>query len=161
MAEDVAKDLDIDYKMQIEAYTYAGVRPEIMGIGPIPATKRVLEVAGLTMDDIGLIELNEAFAVQAVAFINEFGLKFPDDPRLNVYGGAIAFGHPLASSGVRLACHMMHAFAEHPEVKYGLTVMCVGLGQGGAVIWKNKQRNSEKSEKKDKKKKKEAEHAED
>jgi acetyl-CoA acyltransferase len=158
MAKDVAKDLDIPYKMEMEAFTYAGVQPEIMGIGPIPATKRVLEVAGLTMDDIGLVELNEAFAVQAVAFIREFGLQFPDDPRLNIYGGAIAFGHPLASSGVRLACHMMHAFAEHPEVKYGLTVMCVGLGQGGAVIWKNKQRNGDKKEKK---KKKEAEQAED
>jgi len=158
MAKDTAKEFDIPYKMEIETFTYAGVKPEIMGIGPIPATKRVLEIAGLTMDDIGLIELNEAFAVQAVAFMKEFGLQFPDDPRLNIYGGAIAFGHPLASSGVRLACHMMHAFAERPEVKYGLTAMCVGLGQGGAIIWKNKQRNSDK---KDKKKKKEAEQAED
>lgn len=156
MAKEVAKDLGIDYKMEIESFTYAGVKPEIMGIGPIPATKKALEIAGLTIDDIGLIELNEAFAVQAVAFIKEFGLKFPDDPRLNIYGGAIAFGHPLASSGIRLACHLMHAFAEHPEVKYGLTTMCVGLGQGGAVIWKNKQRNGSKKEKeKDKDKDKE------
>jgi acetyl-CoA acyltransferase len=152
MAKDVAKDLGIEYKMQIEAFTYAGVKPEIMGIGPIPATKKALEIAGLTMDDIGLIELNEAFAVQAVAFMKEFGLEFPDDPRLNIYGGAIAFGHPLAASGVRLALHLMHAFAERPEVKYGLTTMCVGLGQGGTVIWKNKQGNGKKKEKEKKKK---------
>jgi len=152
MAKDVAKDLGIEYKMQIEAFTYAGVRPEIMGIGPIPATKKALEIAGLTMDDIGLIELNEAFAVQAVAFMKEFGLEFPDDPRLNIYGGAIAFGHPLAASGVRLALHLMHGFAERPEVKYGLTTMCVGLGQGGTVIWKNKQGNGKKKEKEKKKK---------
>jgi acetyl-CoA acyltransferase len=117
-----------------------------MGIGPIPATHKALKVAGLTIEDIGLIELNEAFAVQAVAFMKEFGLQFPEDPKLNIYGGAIAFGHPLASSGVRLACHLMHGFAEHPEVKYGLTTMCVGLGQGGTVIWKNLQRNGKDKE---------------
>jgi acetyl-CoA acyltransferase len=155
MAKEVAKDLGIEYKMQLEAFAYAGVKPEIMGIGPIPATKKVLEIAGLKMDEIGLIELNEAFAVQAVAFIREFGLEFPDDPRMNIYGGAIAFGHPLASSGVRLACHLMHAFGEHPEVKYGLMTMCVGLGQGGSVIWKNKQRNGQKKAEKEKKEKKE------
>jgi acetyl-CoA acyltransferase len=141
MAEEVAKDLGIQPKMELKAFAYAGVKPEVMGIGPIPATKKALKIAGLTMDDIDVIELNEAFAVQAVAFINEFGLKFPDEPRMNPYGGAIAFGHPLASSGVRLALHLMHAFAERPEAKYGLTTMCVGLGQGGTVIWKNKQRS--------------------
>jgi acetyl-CoA acyltransferase len=109
-----------------------------------------LQVAGLKIEDIGLVELNEAFAVQAVAFMNEFGLTFPDDPRMNIYGGAIAFGHPLASSGIRLSCHLMHGFAEHPEVKYGITTMCVGLGQGGTVVWKNLQRNGDKAEKKEK-----------
>ncbi|MCA1959660.1 MAG: thiolase family protein [Desulfomonile sp.] len=154
IAKDVAEDLEIDYKMEFEAFAYAGVRPEIMGIGPIPATKKALAVAGLTMDDIGLIELNEAFAVQAVAFMREFGLQFPEDPRMNIYGGAIAFGHPLASSGIRLACHLMHAFAERPDVKYGLTTMCVGLGQGGTVIWKNSQRADKKKAKKEKEKEK-------
>lgn len=153
MAKDVAKDLGVEYKMQLEAFAYAGVKPEIMGIGPIPATKKVLKIAGMKMDDIGLIELNEAFAVQAVAFMREFGLEFPDDPRMNIYGGAIAFGHPLASSGVRLACHLMHAFGDRPEVKYGLTTMCVGLGQGGSIIWKNKQSDGQKKEKKEKKEK--------
>ncbi|MEW6113647.1 MAG: thiolase family protein [Thermodesulfobacteriota bacterium] len=138
MAKDMADDLGIDYKMQLVSFAYAGVQPEVMGIGPIPATKKALQVAELTMDDIGLVELNEAFAVQCVAFMKEFGLAIPDDPRVNIYGGAIAFGHPLASSGVRLACHLMHGFEERPDVKYGLTTLCVGLGQGGAVVWKNK-----------------------
>jgi acetyl-CoA acyltransferase len=153
MSMDKAEELGIEPKMELKAFAYAGVRPEIMGIGPIPATHKALKVAGMTIDDIGLIELNEAFAVQAIAFMKEFGLTFPDDPRLNIYGGAIAFGHPLASSGVRLACHLMHAFAEHPEVKYGLTTMCVGLGQGGSVIWKNLQRNGKKEKAEDKKEK--------
>ncbi len=157
MSLDKAEELGIEPKMELKAFAYAGVRPEIMGIGPIPATHKVLKIAGMSIDEIGLIELNEAFAVQAIAFMKEFGLTFPDDPRLNIYGGAIAFGHPLASSGVRLACHLMHAFAEHPEVKYGLTTMCVGLGQGGSIIWKNLQRNDKKQkaeEKKEKDKKK-------
>ncbi|AFM25622.1 thiolase family protein [Desulfomonile tiedjei] len=146
MAKEKAEELGIEPKMELKAFAYAGVKPEIMGIGPIPATHKALKVAGLTIDDIGLIELNEAFAVQAVAFMKEFGLQFPEDPKLNIYGGAIAFGHPLASSGVRLACHLMHGFAEHPEAKYGLTTMCVGLGQGGTVIWKNLQRNGKDKE---------------
>jgi acetyl-CoA acyltransferase len=137
--------------MQLEAFAYSGVSPEIMGIGPIPATHKALKIAGLTIDDIGLIELNEAFAVQAVAFMEEFGLNFPEDPRLNIYGGAIAFVHPLASSGVRLACHLMHGFSSHPDVKYGITTMCVGLGQGGTVVWKNLQRNGKKDQKEEKK----------
>ena len=160
MEKETAEALGIQPAMELKAFAYAGVGPEVMGIGPIPAAHKALQVAGLTMDDIGLVELNEAFAVQAIAFMEEFGLQVPDDPRMNIYGGAIAFGHPLASSGVRLACHLMHGFKERPEVKYGLSTMCVGLGQGGAVIWKNLQRDGkkeeekpEKEEKKEKKKK--------
>jgi acetyl-CoA acyltransferase len=141
MAEEKARALGIRPKMRLVAYTYAGVRPEVMGLGPIPATHRVLKITDLTMDDFGLIELNEAFAVQCIAFMKEFNLRCPDDPRLNPWGGAIAFGHPLASSGPRLMTHLMHEFAEHPEVRYGLTTMCVGLGQGGAVVWENLQGN--------------------
>ena len=137
MSLDKAKELGVKPRMRMVSFAYAGVRPEVMGIGPIPATKKALKTAGLTIDDIGLIELNEAFAVQCIAFMNEFGLKKPDDPRLNPWGGAIAFGHPLASSGVRLATHMMHLFEEHKDVQYGMTSMCVGLGQGGTVIWEN------------------------
>jgi acetyl-CoA acyltransferase len=141
MAEEKARAIGIRPKMRLVAYTYAGVRPEVMGLGPIPATHRVLKITDLTMDDFGLIELNEAFAVQCIAFMKEFNLRCPDDPRLNPWGGAIAFGHPLASSGPRLMTHLMHEFAEHPEVRYGLTTMCVGLGQGGAVVWENLQGN--------------------
>jgi acetyl-CoA acyltransferase len=147
MTLEKAEELGIEPKMELKSFAYAGVKPEIMGIGPIPATHKALKVAGLSIEDVGLIELNEAFAVQAVAFMEEFGLTFPTDPRLNIYGGAIAYGHPLASSGVRLSLHLMHGFKEHPEVKYGLTTMCVGLGQGGAVIWKNLQRDGKKEKK--------------
>ncbi len=150
MTLEKAEELGLEPKMEMKSFAYAGVKPEIMGIGPIPATHKALKAAGLTFDDIGLVEMNEAFAVQAVAFMEEFGLTYPDDPRLNIYGGAIAFGHPLASSGIRLSCHLMHAFKERPDVKYGLTTMCVGLGQGGAVIWKNLQRDGKK-EKREKK----------
>lgn len=158
MTKDKAEELGIQPKMELKSFAYAGVKPEIMGIGPIPATHKALKAAGLTIDDIGLVELNEAFAVQAVAFMNEFGLQYPDDPRLNIYGGAIAFGHPLASSGIRLACHLMHGFAAHPEVKYGLTTMCVGLGQGGTVVWKNLQRDGKGEEKEEPKEKEKEEH---
>ena len=89
------------------------------------------------MDDIGIIELNEAFSVQCIVFMKEFGLKFPDDQRINPLGGAIAFGHPLAASGPRLILHLLSAFAEHPDLRYGITCLCAGLGQGGTVIWEN------------------------
>jgi len=143
MAKEKAIELGIAPKMEIKGFSYVGVKPEIMGIGPIPSTKKALALAGLKFEDIGLIELNEAFGVQAIAFMNEFGINFPDDPRLNIYGGAIAYGHPLAASGIRLALHLMHGFAERPYVQYGLTAMCVGLGQGGTVVWENLQRSAQ------------------
>ena len=117
-------------------YGFAGVDPEVMGVGPIPATERVLRTTGLTIGDIGLFELNEAFAVQVLAFLDHYGVA-DDDPRVNPYGGAIAVGHPLASSGVRLMTQLARQFGEHPQVRYGLTAMCVGFGMGGAVIWEN------------------------
>lgn len=123
-------------KMYLVNFAFVGVEPEVMGIGPIPSTEKALAKAGLTMDDIGLIEINEAFAVQVLSFTDHFGLP-DDDPRVNPMGGAIAFGHPLASSGVRLMIQLARGFAEHPEVRYGMTTMCVGLGQGGTVIWEN------------------------
>ncbi|MBW1980252.1 MAG: thiolase family protein [Deltaproteobacteria bacterium] len=148
MAADKAKELGIEPKMKMVAFTYAGVKPELMGLGPIPATHKILQITGLTMDDLGIIELNEAFAVQCLVFMKEFGLKIPDEPRVNPWGGAIALGHPLASSGPRLMIHLMHEFAEQPGVKYGLTTMCVGLGQGGAVVWENLQHNGAKPRRK-------------
>ena len=107
-----------------------------MGAGPIPATEKALRQAGLTIDDIGAFEVNEAFAVQVLAFLEHFGIA-DDDARVNPYGGAIAMGHPLASSGVRLMTQLARQFEERPEVRYGLTTMCIGIGMGGTVIWEN------------------------
>jgi acetyl-CoA acyltransferase len=123
-------------KMKLVSFGFAGVAPEIMGIGPIPATEKALEKAGLKIEDIGLFEINEAFAVQVLSFLDHFGIA-DDDARVNKYGGAIAFGHPLASSGVRLMNQLAKQFEEHPEVRFGLTTMCIGLGMGGSVVWEN------------------------
>jgi len=131
-----AKELGLPVKMRLVSFGFAGVAPEVMGIGPIPSTEKALAKAGLTIDDIGLFELNEAFAVQVLSFLDHFGID-DEDPRVNQWGGAIAIGHPLASSGVRLMIQLAAQFAEHPEVRYGLTAMCVGLGQGGSMIWEN------------------------
>ncbi|SDY46670.1 acetyl-CoA acyltransferase [Micromonospora pattaloongensis] len=135
-AEDVARELGLPIGMRLVSYGFVGVEPEIMGIGPVPSTEKALKIAGLTIDDIGLFELNEAFAVQVLAFLDHFGIA-DDDPRVNQWGGAIAMGHPLASSGVRLMTQLSRQFAEHPEVRYGLTAMCIGIGMGGTVIWEN------------------------
>ena len=135
-AEEVADELGLTKKMRLVGYGFAGVEPEVMGVGPIPSTERALRNTGLTIDQIGLFELNEAFAVQVLAFLDHFGIA-DDDPRVNPYGGAIALGHPLASSGVRLMTQLARQFAERPDVRYGLTAMCVGLGMGGTVLWEN------------------------
>lgn len=135
-AADVAAELGLDAKMRLVAYAFAGVDPEVMGVGPIPSTERALRLANLDISDIGLFEINEAFAVQVLAFLDHFGIA-DDDPRVNAYGGAIAYGHPLASSGVRLMTQLARQFGERPEVRYGITTMCVGMGMGGTVIWEN------------------------
>lgn len=123
-------------KMRMVSFAFAGVEPEIMGIGPIPATEKALKKAGLGIGDIGLFEINEAFAVQVLSFLDHFGIA-DDDPRVNPYGGAIAFGHPLASSGVRLMNQLARQFEQRPDVRYGITTMCIGLGMGGTVVWEN------------------------
>ncbi|MFS0793879.1 thiolase family protein [Microbacterium sp. 1P10AE] len=133
---DAVKELGLTPKMRMVSFAFAGVQPEIMGIGPIPSTEKALKKAGLTIDDIGLFELNEAFAIQVISLLDHFGIA-DDDPRVNPWGGAIALGHPLAASGVRLMIQLAAHFAERPDVRYGLTAMCVGLGQGGSVIWEN------------------------
>ena len=135
-SSDAAKELGLSVKMRMVSFGFAGVEPEVMGIGPIPSTEKALKNAGLTIDDIGLFELNEAFAVQVLSFLDHFGID-DEDPRVNPWGGAIAIGHPLAASGVRLMLQLARQFEQHPEVRYGLTAMCVGLGQGGSVIWEN------------------------
>ncbi|MER6594203.1 thiolase family protein [Micromonospora purpureochromogenes] len=134
--EATARELGLPVAMRLVSYGFVGVEPEVMGVGPIPSTEKALRIAGLTIDDIGLFELNEAFAVQVLAFLDHFGIA-DDDPRVNPWGGAIAIGHPLASSGVRLMTQLARQFAEHPEVRYGLNAMCIGIGMGGTVIWEN------------------------
>ena len=135
-AEEVATELGLPVRMRLVAYAFAGVEPEMMGVGPIPATEKALAKAGLTIDDIGLFEINEAFAVQVLAFLDHYGIA-DDDPRVNPFGGAIAVGHPLASSGVRLMAQLARHFEANPRVRYGLTTMCIGIGMGGTVIWEN------------------------
>ncbi len=138
-----AKEFGLAPKMKLVSFAFAGVEPEIMGIGPVPSTEKALRKAGLAINDIGLFELNEAFAVQVLSLLDHFGVA-DDDPRVNQWGGAIAMGHPLASSGVRLMVQLAAQFAERPDVQYGLTAMCVGLGQGGSVIWENPLYNGKK-----------------
>jgi acetyl-CoA acyltransferase len=135
-AEEVAAELGLTAKMRLVDFQFAGVEPEVMGVGPVPATEKLLARNNLTMDDIGLIEINEAFAVQVLAFCDHFKID-GDDPRLNPWGGAIAVGHPLASSGVRLMIQLAREFAERPDVRYGMATMCVGMGMGGTVLWEN------------------------
>ncbi|MFD4032496.1 thiolase family protein [Streptomyces sp. NPDC058637] len=135
-AEDVARELGLPVRMRLVSYAFAGVEPEVMGYGPIPATEKALSKAGLSISDIGLFEINEAFAVQVLAFLEHYGIA-DDDARVNRYGGAIAYGHPLASSGVRLMTQLARQFEEQPEVRYGLTTMCVGFGMGATVVWEN------------------------
>ncbi|WP_439593344.1 thiolase family protein [Microbacterium sp.] len=130
------KEFGLAPKMKLVSFAFAGVQPEIMGIGPIPSTEKALKKAGLTIGDIGLFELNEAFAIQVISLLDHFGIA-DDDPRVNQWGGAIALGHPLAATGVRLMIQLAAQFAERSDVRYGLTAMCVGLGQGGSVIWEN------------------------
>ncbi|MGO1975403.1 MAG: thiolase family protein [Propionibacteriaceae bacterium] len=135
-SQDVAAELGLPIAMRLVNFAFAGVDPEVMGVGPIPATEKALAKAGLSIDDIGAFEINEAFAVQVLSFLDHYGIDDTDE-RVNPYGGAIALGHPLASSGVRLMIHLARTFRDNPQVRYGLTTMCVGLGMGGTVIWEN------------------------
>ncbi|WP_163504775.1 thiolase family protein [Fodinicola acaciae] len=135
-AEDVARELELPVAMRLVGFGFAGVEPEVMGVGPIPSTEKALQKTGLSIEDIGLFELNEAFAVQVLAFLDHFGIA-DDDERVNPWGGAIAMGHPLASSGVRLMTQLARHFEARPDVRFGLTAMCIGIGMGGSVIWEN------------------------
>jgi acetyl-CoA acyltransferase len=135
-SEERAIALGLPVKARLVTFAFAGVEPEVMGYGPVPATIKALANAGLSIEDIGAFEVNEAFAIQVLAFLDHFGIA-DDDPRVNPYGGAIAVGHPLASSGIRLMLNLARTFEEKPDVRYGLTTMCIGLGMGGSVIWEN------------------------
>lgn len=133
---DAAAELGLTPKMRLVSFAFVGVEPEVMGIGPVPAAEKALASAGLSIEDIDLFELNEAFAVQVLAFLEHFGI--PDDsPKVNPWGGAIAVGHPLASSGVRLMTQLAREFEERPDARYGMTAMCIGIGMGAALIWEN------------------------
>ena len=138
VSEDAADELALEPRMRLVSFAYAGVQPELMGLGPVPATKRALAQAGLAVGDVGLFELNEPFAVQVLTWCEGMGIA-ADDPRLNPYGGAIACGHPLAATGVRLMAQLAHGFREQPDVRYGLTALCIGLGMGAAIVWENTQ----------------------
>lgn len=118
---------------KIKSVASAGVPPQVMGIGPVPATSKALERAGVSMDDIGLVELNEAFAAQSLAVIHEWGMDY-DNERLNPNGGAIALGHPLGCSGARILTTLVHEMGRREGVRYGLATMCIGVGQGIAMV---------------------------
>ena len=135
-SEEAARELGLEARMRLVSYAFAGVEPELMGLGPVPATRKALSLAGLTLDEIGLFELNEPFAVQVLTWCAELGVD-PEDERLNPYGGAIACGHPLAATGGRLLAQLAYGFRERPDVRYGLTALCVGMGMGAAVVWEN------------------------
>jgi acetyl-CoA acyltransferase len=131
MSEDRAKELGLNAKVKVRAMAVAGVDPAVMGIGPVPATHKALERAGLKLDDIDLIEINEAFAAQALAVIK---LLKANPEKVNVNGGAIAIGHPLGASGARIATTLIHEM-ERRKTKFGLATMCIGAGQGIATIF--------------------------
>ena len=135
-SEEAARELGLVPRMRLVAYAFAGVEPELMGLGPVPATRKALDLAGLSLDEIGLFELNEPFAVQVLTWCDGLGVD-PADKRLNPYGGAIACGHPLAATGARLVAQLAYGLRERPDVRYGLTALCVGMGMGAALIWES------------------------
>jgi acetyl-CoA acyltransferase len=133
VSRDYAEAHGLEPKAKIRSVGVAGVPPRVMGIGPVPATRKALDRAGISLEGIGLIELNEAFAAQSLAVLYEWGMD-PDDKRLNPNGGAIALGHPLGASGARILTTLVHEMARRPDVRYGLATMCIGVGQGIAMV---------------------------
>jgi acetyl-CoA acetyltransferase family protein len=127
---DTARALGLKPLARVVTSAVAGVDPSVMGMGPVPATRKALSRAGITVKDLDLIELNEAFAAQAIACIRELGL---DPTRVNLYGGAIALGHPLGASGARVLTTLVHAL-NRTKGRYGLATMCIGVGQGIAMV---------------------------
>jgi acetyl-CoA C-acetyltransferase len=131
VSEDVVKEFDLKPLARVVSMAIAGVDPAYMGVGPVPAVRKALKRAGLVVGDIGLVELNEAFASQSLACIRDLNL---DPDKVNVNGGAIAIGHPLGCSGVRISATLIHEMKRR-KVRYGLATMCIGVGQGAAVIY--------------------------
>lgn len=131
MSADKAKEMGLEPMVKVVSYASAGVDPKVMGLGPIPATRKALEKAGLTLSDIDLIEANEAFAAQTCAVAKDLGF---DMEKVNVNGGAIALGHPIGASGARILTTLLHEMQKRPNVKRGLATLCVGGGMGAALI---------------------------
>jgi acetyl-CoA acetyltransferase family protein len=132
-SEAAVKKYNLTPMARVVSMAVAGVAPEIMGVGPVPATQKALKRAGLTIKDLDLIEMNEAFASQSIACIRDLNI---DITKLNVNGGSIAIGHPLGCSGIRISATLLHEMKRR-KVKYGLATMCVGVGQGAAVVYEN------------------------
>ncbi len=130
--EDVVKKYNLKPKVRVVSMAIAGVTPDCMGVGPVPATRKALKRAGLEVKDLDLIELNEAFASQSIACMRDLEL---DPDKVNVNGGSIAIGHPLGASGTRISATLIHEMQKRDNVKYGLATMCIGVGQGAAVIY--------------------------
>jgi acetyl-CoA acyltransferase len=133
VSRDYAEAHGLEPMAKIRSVGVAGVPPRVMGIGPVPATRKALDRAGISLEGVGLIELNEAFAAQSLAVLYEWGMD-PDDKRLNPNGGAIALGHPLGASGARILTTLVYEMARRPDVRYGLATMCIGVGQGIAMV---------------------------
>lgn len=131
-SEKAVKALGLKPIARVVSMAAAGVDPAYMGIGPVPASRKALERAGLDVKDLGLVELNEAFAAQSIACIRDLGL---DEERVNVNGGAIALGHPLGCSGARISTTLIHEMKRREDARYGLATMCIGVGQGAAIIY--------------------------
>jgi 3-oxoadipyl-CoA thiolase len=136
VSEDIVKRFDLTPLARVMAMAVAGVDPAYMGIGPVPATAKAMKRAGINMNDLGLVELNEAFASQSLACISDLELSAD---MVNVNGGSIAIGHPLGCSGVRISATLLHQM-QRQNIKYGLATMCVGVGQGAAVVYENVRR---------------------
>ncbi len=133
-SEEMVKKFNLVPMARIASIGLAGVDPAYMGIGPVPATQKALKKAGISVDQLGAIELNEAFAAQALACLDELNLN-PEVVNMN--GGSIAIGHPLGASGTRISATLLHQMAKNPSIKYGLATMCIGVGQGSAIIYEN------------------------
>ena len=133
VSRDYAEAHGLEPMAKIRSVGVAGVPPRVMGIGPVPATRKALDRAGISLEGVGLIELNEAFAAQSLAVLYEWGMD-PEDERLNPNGGAIALGHPLGASGARILTTLVHEMGRRPDVRYGLATMCIGVGQGIAMV---------------------------
>lgn len=133
-SEEMVKKFNLKPMARIVSFGIAGVDPAYMGIGPVPATQKALKKAGLNISDIDIMELNEAFAAQVLATIDELKI---DIEKVNLHGGSIAIGHPLGASGTRISATLLHQMAKNPALKYGLATMCIGVGQGSAIIYEN------------------------